>query len=519
MTKSQKKINKKTNNNRHNKTHKKHRKTKKQHKLKDKIHKYVDKKTNFTQQLYSYDTNENELLEKELEIVDENVDKLTEITKRQEVNSSVVKNIITIVEDFLRTNKLICYGGTAINNILPLEDQFYDYSKEIPDYDFFSKNALNDAKRLADIYVKKGFSEVEAKSGIHTGTYKVYVNFIPIADITQLSSEIFNNLSKNTMDMFGISYAPPDYLRMAMYLELSRPKGDVSRWEKVTRRLGLLNKAFPMKLKNNCMELDFSKALKCRNKKCSVYEKQRKTALKHLIGLGVVFFGGYASSLYSKHMSKEKQQMLKHVPYYDVISQDAKRDIMLLKAKLSYEGFKDIKIKEHTSKSENIPDHYELSINDKTVAFVYQSLACHNYNIIRLDNVNIHVATIDTMLNMYLVFMFSDQKHLNNERIMCMSKFIFDLHQKNRLNQKGLFRRFNLPCLGHQDTMMDIRRKKSEKYDELKNKKDIKEFERHFLRYVPSEMNEKTGKNKTLKKKKQMKNKTNRNIKKNKPNK
>ena len=34
---------------------------------------------------------------------------------------------------------------------------------------------------------------------------------------------------------------------MAMYLELSRPKGDVSRWEKVLKRLTLLNKNFPMK--------------------------------------------------------------------------------------------------------------------------------------------------------------------------------------------------------------------------------------------------------------------------------
>ena len=32
---------------------------------------------------------------------------------------------------------------------------------------------------------------------------------------------------------------PPNYLRMAMYLELSRPDGDVSRWEKVLKRLTL----------------------------------------------------------------------------------------------------------------------------------------------------------------------------------------------------------------------------------------------------------------------------------------
>lgn len=445
-------------------------------------------------QVYSYNLDENEITDKELEIIDENVDKLTEISKRQEVNSSVVKNIITIVEDFLRGNKLICYGGTAINNILPMEQQFYDYTKEIPDYDFFSKNALEDAKRLADIYLENGFAEVEAKSGMHTGTYKVYVNFIPIADITQLDKSIFDNLYENAIEVFGISYAPPDYLRMSMYLELSRPRGDVSRWEKVAKRLSLLNRAFPMRVKEDCMEIDFSKTLNCKDNKCKMSDDQKSIMLKHLIGLGVVFFGGYASSLYSKHMNKQKQKKLKNIPYYDVISQNAKRDVLLLKAKLKYDGFKEVKITEHISKIENIPDHYELTLDEKIVAIVYQSLACHNYNVIRIDGNNIHIATIDTMLNMYLVFLFTDDKHLNNIRIMCMAKFIFDLHQKNRLNQNGIFRRFNLPCIGKQDTILDIRRHKTEKYEELKNKKNVKEFEMNFLRYIPSEMNNKPKK-------------------------
>ena len=59
--------------------------------------------------------------------------------------------------------KCICYGGTAINNILPKHAQFYDKDVEIPDYDFYSSNALQDAKELADIYSEHGFLEIEAK--------------------------------------------------------------------------------------------------------------------------------------------------------------------------------------------------------------------------------------------------------------------------------------------------------------------------------------------------------------------
>ena len=67
--------------------------------------------------------------------------------------------MIEILENFLVERKCICYGGTAINNILPKHDQFYDLDYEIPDYDFFTPNALDDAKKLADIYYKRKIIE------------------------------------------------------------------------------------------------------------------------------------------------------------------------------------------------------------------------------------------------------------------------------------------------------------------------------------------------------------------------
>jgi hypothetical protein len=176
----------------------------------------------------------------ELTILRQAVDKIEKLTGKSTLKSPTVQNIIKIVEDFIRTKKLICYGGTAINNILPEEDQFYNKDVELPDYDFFSHNAMEDAKQLADIYFKAGFDEVEAKAGMHYGTYKVFVNFIPVADITYLDKTIFNELNKDAIKVNGIRYCPPNYLRMSMYLELSRPKGDVSRWEKVLKAINII---------------------------------------------------------------------------------------------------------------------------------------------------------------------------------------------------------------------------------------------------------------------------------------
>ena len=113
--------------------------------------------------------------------------------KKMLMNDETLK-IINIVESFIKDKKCICYGGTAINNILPEKDQFYDKQVEFPDYDFYTPHALKYAKELADIYYKHGFTEVEAKAGVHKGTFKVYVNFLPVADITFLPVDLYKEL-------------------------------------------------------------------------------------------------------------------------------------------------------------------------------------------------------------------------------------------------------------------------------------------------------------------------------------
>jgi hypothetical protein len=197
----------------------------------------------------------------ELAILRQAVDE-SELTKaKKTVMNEDVKKIISILENFLQKKPLICYGGTAINNILPKQDQFYDREIEIPDYDFYSKTALNDAIELANIYADAGYKEVEAKSGMHHGTYKVFVNFIAVADITQLHEDIFNTLYKDAIKVAGIKYAPANFLRMNMYLELSRPMGDVSRWEKVFKRLSLLNKHYPVNPTTDCDKVEHTWSL------------------------------------------------------------------------------------------------------------------------------------------------------------------------------------------------------------------------------------------------------------------
>ena len=210
----------------------------------------------------------------EMAILKSAVKKIEQKMGKKKLVNPKIQEIIKIVEQFLKDKKRICYGGTAINNILPKKLQFYDKKVEFPDYDFFSPTPLEDAKLLADIYYAKGYNEVEAKSGAHEGTFKVYVNFIPVADITYLVPELYKSILTQSIKVDSIYYCPPTYLRMAMYLELSRPDGDVSRWEKVLKRLTLLNKHYPFK-GDNCNVDDVQRMFQYGTKEYKIKSKKR----------------------------------------------------------------------------------------------------------------------------------------------------------------------------------------------------------------------------------------------------
>ena len=428
------------------------------------------------------------LEEKEVAILRNAIDIAEKRKGKKTVSDPDVKKIISILEDFLKKKRLVCYGGTAINNILPLDDQFYDKDIEIPDYDFYSPDALDDAVELADIYYDAGFQEVEAKAGVHHGTYKVFVNFIPVADITYLEKPLFKHVQKEAIRVYGILYCPPNFLRMNMYLELSRPAGDISRWEKVLKRLILLNKNYPLRGKH-CDPKLFQREFERIDAK--EQEQLYYTVRDSFIDQGLVFFGGYASFLYSAYMPAKQKKLFQKTPDFDVLAEEPEQAAAILKERLEDFDYKGIQLIKHDGIGELIAPHYEIKVKinniEETVAFIYKPLACHSYNIIKKGNKTVRVATIDTMLSFYFAFFYSDREYYDENRILCMAQYLFDVQQKNRLQQKGLLKRFSINCYGKQDTLEEMRTTKAEKYKELKNKRNSKEYESWFLRYVPFE--------------------------------
>jgi hypothetical protein len=420
----------------------------------------------------------------EMTILRHYIDKNEFLGKKSQIELQEINKMTALLENYLRKKKLVCYGGTAINNILPPQYQFYDNETDIPDYDFYSPTPNETATEIADMYYKAGYKEVEAKSGVHRGTVKVFVNFIGIADVTLIHPELFRNIQRDAILVDGILYAPPNFLRMNAYIEISRPQGDVSRWEKVLKRLNLLNRFYPLKTPKKCQPIQ--RDLSFPHKKSDSAHLFR-IVRDALIAEKVVFFGGYASSLYARYMpNAAKHFIFKAVPDFDALVEHPEKTANKIKSQLIQHGFEPVTVVQHPPVGEIIPASYEIKIRDDTVAFLYETNGCHNFNRLTVGNQTIRVATIDTILSFYLAFYYANQPHYEHERILCMAQFLFDVQKETKLLQKDILKRFNSSCAGEQHNLNDIKAEKSNIMKKYKNKTKDKEYYLHFFKYIPS---------------------------------
>jgi hypothetical protein len=143
-----------------------------------------------------------------------------------------------------------------------------------------------------------------------------------------------------------------------------------------------------------------------------------------------------------------------------------------------------------------IKDNYILEILENNTIKIKNK-------VITINDKEINVATIDTMLSFYLAFIYADKPfpYFNKDRILCMAEFLFNVEQENRLEQRGLLKRFSLECYGKQPTLESIRAEKAEKFKELSGKRGTREFEEWFLKYTPNALKEKMEKEENKSKK------------------
>jgi hypothetical protein len=417
--------------------------------------------------------------------MDASIEKIAEIAQdeidKENATNPAVRNSLLIVEDFLKKHRVMCYGGTAINNLLPKEDRFYDPEKDIPDYDFFSETPQLHAMKIADRLTNAGYKSVEVKPGMHLGTFKVFADYTGVADISHLDRPIFKKLWEDSIEKEGIHYVPPNFLRMSVYLELSRPKGDVSRWKKVYTRLGLLNKHYPMECPSKQVDIN------------EMYLKPevRKNIETLLIKENIVLLGFNASELQKQGPPSEWMLPM------DLLVTPEKRQEISTKLEKFLEEKLDFNLdkKEFEPYGELMPAHTDIDDPKTgiTLIRIYETDACHSYH--QTSN-KLMVASIPTLLQFFLSTLYAPEHFLEEQpeqRFLCTAQRLVEMANNN------IPRRYKLltpiTCLGKQKSLIDMKANKSELYQKLSKNKSSPEFLEFFFSYSPTSI-DKTRRNK-----------------------
>ena len=373
---------------------------------------------------------------------------------------------LAVVKKFLKENPVLCYGGTAINNLLPKKDQFYNPEEDVPDYDFFSKTPQAHSVTIANQLRKEGVAAVEVKPGMHLGTFKVFADFTGVADITKLDEEIFDRLWDEAEVRGGIHYVPVNFLRMSMYLELSRPHGDVSRWEKVYSRLELLNKAYP----TSCNKKDAKQH-------DDLTDEQQKGVLKLLKNEDVVLLSVSAAEI---HLNKNWTTPIGLLAERETIERLTKGE----KTEVNEEN--DILPRRTAVLSED---------GKKSLFRFYETTACHSYH--EMDN-GVRVASIPTTLQFFFAYLYSGAQEENVASVLCIAQRLVDV-----ANSKAK-RRFEIltpkECIGVQESFIEMKRNKAELFEDLGKDRNSKKFLEYFFTYNPGDASSKKKVKTALKK-------------------
>jgi hypothetical protein len=400
-------------------------------------------------------------IQRQFELLNEVMEEGKKRVDWETAHDEQIVHAIQVIERFLRKRHRLCYGGQAINSLLPTKHRFYDSRYTIPDYDFFTPDLEGDTKEILDMLKEEGFIDINYRVGIHEGSRKINVNFVPVADITEMHEDTYTILSKRAPKVDGISYCDPDYLRMNMHLELSRPRGQVDRWNKVYERLLLLNRSFPIETCHNPLIVKKGIAPDVRkeilsfcitNKRplagieaIAVLEKQKSNvSLDTLVNLGgpVIFFSSNASL-------------------------DARDIVDRLK------NGKKFRIEDLKNLTEDLLSFTAIYKGSTPIALIAQETACHAYTLLRLESgEEMRISLHDTLMHMYYnLYLFGKKEKAFFEMSMeCLIQKIYQIMKKAREFPTKFVPAFGLRCSGRQKGIKTLRKERQIRTEEEKKR-------------------------------------------------
>ena len=121
-------------------------------------------------------------------------------------------------------------------------------------------------------------------------------------------------------------------------------------------------------------------------------------------------------------------------------------------------------------------DFYQILYKGVPVLYVFITNSCQSYNEIN----GLRIASIDTIMSIYYALSFLNIKFFDIHKIL---SYCYLLH--NVSATVGVCRRFNMPCIGKQHTIEDIRIMRDKKYKIYKRFKSKRIYDEYFFQYKP----------------------------------
>lgn len=392
----------------------------------------------------------------DIDMINKNLSKIQdeaskEYKTKNEPTLAETSSVYNSIKEYIKKNKKLVYGGFAQNLLIQNKNPDEAFYKEIDgayynwpdlaDIEFYSPDPIKDTIELVDYLHSKGFKNIQGKEGVHTETYKIFVNFLNYCDISYVPPNIYEKIPY--IDIHGMRCVHPHFMMIDAYRVLTDPMTSYWRVDKSIKRFQKLLRYYPIDNTVPDNNINFNKQIATKD----LQFIRRKIIHKSRL----IVVGFYAYDYYMKKANK--QYMLNRYPYYEVISTDYIKDsdniYNIMKNKYSNR----LVTKEYKPFFNFTDERTEFYLDDKLVLILYgNNKRCIVYTY--SEKKTVYFGTFN-LVYMYMLFA-NYMNNMNNmntmykilaSRMMDGRNKYLDSHNKTVVD-KSPFQDFTIKCMG-----------------------------------------------------------------------
>ena len=237
----------------------------------------------------------------------------------------MILSALDIVRNFIIKKGLVIYGGLGLDYCLRLKGSSIYPDDEIPDYDVYSPDPVDDAYELADILRTSGYENISAIGAKHVITMRVRINFIVVFDVSYCPPSLFKKYPYLMYNRMKVLH--PDMLKAGIHKVLATPYENppfeslYTRTKKVLTRYAKLTEKYPSTVPKE----SYGASLGALFEKLTVKIPKVQT---QLVMYGYIAFGFVCNSLkeLSKMILKDNAEFLETHPWVSDFSVEARVD-------------------------------------------------------------------------------------------------------------------------------------------------------------------------------------------------